>query len=442
MSIIPPSVSTYLQDYAPEGWLIAYWLDKNREYNVLVLYQKDGEYRFSIGAFPEVVGHWGHQLTGGDYNIEEIKDLLGHGLWDADEVMKERLRSLTYRIESGWEIDDILSSYRKIEPFKPNLPHRGPHLSNEGQYRTITALVNAISDENMAIASETARKLASMGLTEDDGPLFVRNALLKFRKRKSRDVSKPNGHTAPPPSETKKETIPSRSAPSVTTKRRIESVRQQLARTFPAYALMLTGSPLLILVLGVIYGSSLTSGKEDYLWVLFIACGIWGFFAGVVKLCRFKHPGAVFTFALLTALGVLSWGHYVDYDWQAKEVLYQRVHNDIIPRGRWVPGTKTYRAFQPEEIESYPSEWKKLERNELYVQYLRRTLRDDRADGFLDHLRVRAKEGFVTPPHGKWPASYRGGFWVWWAWGVHAFLFFVAALLSAASSFMESNSNK
>lgn len=193
MNNIPQTVSTYLHDYAPKGNLIGYWFDKNNEYNVLVLYQRDGKFRFSVGAFPEVVGHWGHQLTGGDYDLEEVKGQLDYGFWDADEPTIGRIRALIGHIETGLSLDEMRADYRALcDPydvfkfFKPLEPRRGPHLTNEGQYRTVSVLVKALSDGNSATAGEAARKLASMGITENDGPLFVRDALSGFRKRQAK----------------------------------------------------------------------------------------------------------------------------------------------------------------------------------------------------------------------------------------------------------------
>lgn len=448
MKTIPSIVLTYLQHYAPKGNLIGYWLTKDREYNVLVLYQRDGEFWFDLAAFPEIVGHWGHQLSGRDYSLKDIKSSIDSGFCGADEQTKERLRILINRIENGLDIEEILAVCQKacdpsgaLEPHKPRLTLRGPSLTSDGQYRNISALVNALADENSEIAVQSAQKLAAMGITEDDGPLFARDALLSFRKRQTKANRLIQTAPAVPifSDSAKREEIgipPKPPSPNITELKE-EGIQSQPMRAALAYVLMLLGCPALVLALGVVYGAALTAGKFDYLWAFFIACGIWGFFVGVVKLCRFKHPRIVFIFAILTALGVLLWGHYVDYDWQAKDALYQRVQYNVIPRGRWVPGTHKYRVFQPDELAQYPQEWKKLNRDELYVQYLRWTLQDERAGGFFDHLRVRAKEGVVTPRFGKWPTSFRAGFWVWWAWAVHAFLFFAAALLSAAASFME-----
>lgn len=190
MSNLPNTVSTYYHDYAPKGYLIAYWLDQRREYNILVLYQRDDKCRFSVGAFPEVVGHWGHQLTGGDYSLEEIKGQLDYGFWEADEPTIDRIRALIGHLESGLNMDRMLADYRELcdpydvfKAFKHLTPRRGPRLTNDGQYRTVSVLVQALADANTAIAAEAAQKLVSMGITENDGPLFARNALLMFRKK-------------------------------------------------------------------------------------------------------------------------------------------------------------------------------------------------------------------------------------------------------------------
>ncbi len=187
---IPKTVSTYFHDHAPKGSLIGYWVDKRNEYNVLILYLRDGEFRFSVGAFPEVVGHWGHQLTGGDYNLEETKGQLDYGFWDADEPTMDRIRTLIGHIETGISMDGLLTDHRALcdpygifESFKPLEPHRGPRLTNVGQYRAVSILVQALADDNSAIAGEAARKLAAMGITENEGPLFARNALQIFRKK-------------------------------------------------------------------------------------------------------------------------------------------------------------------------------------------------------------------------------------------------------------------
>lgn len=193
MNNIPTTVSTYLHDYAPKGNLIDYWLDKRNEYNVLVLYQCDGKFRFSVGAFPKVVGHWGHQLMGGDYNLEEVKGQLDCGFWDADEATIDRIKALIGHIETGLSRDEMQTDYRALcDPydvfkfFKPLEPHRGPHLTNEGQYRTVSVLVKALSDENSTLAGEAIQKLASIGITENEGPLFARDALSGFRKKQGK----------------------------------------------------------------------------------------------------------------------------------------------------------------------------------------------------------------------------------------------------------------
>ncbi|MEW6302265.1 MAG: hypothetical protein AB1705_02265 [Verrucomicrobiota bacterium] len=94
MPRLPDTIATYLADFAPKGELIGYWIDKRGDYNVLVVYVRDGETRFNVGAFPPVVGHWGHQLFGGDYDIEGIKHHLAYGLWDAPEEIKERVKTM------------------------------------------------------------------------------------------------------------------------------------------------------------------------------------------------------------------------------------------------------------------------------------------------------------------------------------------------------------
>jgi hypothetical protein len=191
MNAIPGTVSTYLHDHAPKGRLIGYWLDVNREYNVLILYRRDGEFRFSVGAFPAVVGHWGHELTGGDYSLEETGRQLDYGFWNADEALKDRVRTLIARLEQHLEADDILAECRAVcdpqgrfDPSEPAGPRRGPDLRHEAQFRVVSALANALAGEDPALAEASARKLASMGITENDGPLFARNALLTFRKRR------------------------------------------------------------------------------------------------------------------------------------------------------------------------------------------------------------------------------------------------------------------
>lgn len=195
-------------------------------------------------------------------------------------------------------------------------------------------------------------------------------------------------------------------------------------------------------MLGIVYGEALSVGKPDYLWATMIACVIWFFFVGVVKLCRFDRVTTVFVLSLLTSAGVLAWGHYVNYDWNAKAGLYQAVQKGSNPRGQWVVGTRTYRRVPPEEMEQFPAEWKTLGRDELYVRYLRRVLQEDDAGGFFDHLRARAKTGIVSGPTRKFAASHRAGFWMWWAWSVHALLFFAASLLSAAASLMQREDEK
>ena len=190
MPRIPSIVSDYLYYHAPPGDLIGYWFSAEREYNVVVLYRRNDEYRFSVGAFPEVVGHWGHQLTGGDYDAAEMAQLLRDGFWGADEAMKERMRLLVDRIENHAGIEDMVARCRAIHkphgasnPPLPVEPRRGPRLTTEAQFRVVSSLVTALADADPAIAAEAAAKLGARGITENGGPLFARDALLKFRKK-------------------------------------------------------------------------------------------------------------------------------------------------------------------------------------------------------------------------------------------------------------------
>ena len=211
---------TYFRDHSPKGDFIAYWPDKNHEYNVLILYQREGEYRFSLEVFPEVVSHWSHQISGWTCAIGEIKEQLDRGLRDTSERTKERVRVLVEHIENGLGIDDIISACRQeydprgvLKPFKPSLPFRGPRLTSEGQYRTVLILANALADDDLEIAGESVRKLAAMGITEDDGPLFARNALLSFRKRQASAArltpTASAAATSPDSAERKEKSIPS-----------------------------------------------------------------------------------------------------------------------------------------------------------------------------------------------------------------------------------------
>lgn len=192
MITVPGTVSTYLHDYAPKGRLIAYWRDASREYSVLVLYRHDGEFRFSVGAFPEVVGHWGHQLEGGDYSLEETQRQLDCGFWGADEPLKERVRTLVARLMNHEDAGDILAECRAVcdpqgrfDPPGPPELHQGPNFRYEGEFRVIAALVQDLRNENHARAEEAVLELATMGISENHGPLFARNALLAWRKRQA-----------------------------------------------------------------------------------------------------------------------------------------------------------------------------------------------------------------------------------------------------------------
>lgn len=95
----PPTVREYLSHWAPKGEFFDYWIDKDGNYNVLVICQQDGEYRFNVDAFPQVVGHWGHQLMGGTYTTKDMQYHLEHGLWEAGDHIKERLRAFLATIE-------------------------------------------------------------------------------------------------------------------------------------------------------------------------------------------------------------------------------------------------------------------------------------------------------------------------------------------------------
>lgn len=193
MNRMPDSVVTYLSDWAPSGYLIAYWLDKRGDYNVLLLLRSGPDYRFEVAAFPKVVGHWGHELGGGVYTPVELQQALASGLWDADEGILGRVGTLIAHIEHGYEIDEMLAACEALyDPeggFNPDRQPEsvsGPLFSNEGQFRHIEALVEALSAANPEVAREAASKLAAMKITENTGPLFARTAVQAYRKRVSR----------------------------------------------------------------------------------------------------------------------------------------------------------------------------------------------------------------------------------------------------------------
>lgn len=193
MNRMPDTVLTYLSNWAPTGCLIAYWLDKRGDYNVLILTRRGQEYRFEVGAFPKMVGHWGHQLGGGVYSPADLKQQLAYGLWDADAWVLGQVQVLIEHIENGYEIDDILAACEAIydpeggfNPDRTPEPIRGPQFSSDGQFCHISTLVEALSATDPVIANEAARKLAAMEITENAGPLFARTALLAYRKRVSR----------------------------------------------------------------------------------------------------------------------------------------------------------------------------------------------------------------------------------------------------------------
>jgi hypothetical protein len=193
---IPGTVLTYLRDHAPKGDPIGYWLDKQRYYNVLILHRNDGEFSFSVGAFPETVGHWGHELTGGVCGVADLKRQLDCGFWEADAAVRERAAMLIEQIESGVGIDAMIALCRAVcdpggvlECFKPRLPLHGPRLTNEGQFHSVAGLVQALADGNAQLAAASAGKLAAMGINENDGPLFAREALRKYRKRREKTVN-------------------------------------------------------------------------------------------------------------------------------------------------------------------------------------------------------------------------------------------------------------
>jgi hypothetical protein len=112
-----------------------------------------------------------------------------YGLWDASEEIRERIKTVIHHIEMGDPAEEITSICHTFYdhdglfgPFKTSLPLRGPKLTNEAQFRTVSDLLRKLSHENADIAREAAGKLNAMGITEDDGPLFARASLLNYRK--------------------------------------------------------------------------------------------------------------------------------------------------------------------------------------------------------------------------------------------------------------------
>ena len=107
---MPAAVKEFLRDHclqdAPNGVLLGYWLDTNEEYNVLVVFLKDGEFRFIISAFPKVVAAWGHQLNGNELGPEDIEHYFPN--WDPDEAAKATLRRVLEVIKNGAKsLDDL-----------------------------------------------------------------------------------------------------------------------------------------------------------------------------------------------------------------------------------------------------------------------------------------------------------------------------------------------
>ena len=62
-------------------------------------------------------------------------------------------------------------------------PRRGPSLTTTAQFHAVSELVAQLGSGEAGIAADAARKLAAMGFNENDGPLFARDALLKYRQR-------------------------------------------------------------------------------------------------------------------------------------------------------------------------------------------------------------------------------------------------------------------
>lgn len=189
MHRFPRTVSDYLHDHAPAGHLIGYWQDARREFNVLILHRPDAAYRFSIATFPEIIGHWGHQLVGGDYDTTGIALQLRDGLWGADAPTKARLGRLLDCLKSGLDVEGIIAELRAefdpeghFCPQNPPEPRRGPSLTTTEQFRLVAELVANLGSPDAELAADSASKLAAMGINENDGPLFARDALLKFRR--------------------------------------------------------------------------------------------------------------------------------------------------------------------------------------------------------------------------------------------------------------------
>ncbi len=91
---LPPTVDDFLRNHGPDGTLIAHWIDRQLDFNVLVLCERDGMPWFDARAFPQQVDHWDRQVMGDRYSVDEMTVLLAHGLWDADGASVERVRQV------------------------------------------------------------------------------------------------------------------------------------------------------------------------------------------------------------------------------------------------------------------------------------------------------------------------------------------------------------
>jgi hypothetical protein len=107
--------------------------------------------------------------------------------------------------DSAIGLDAIVAGYREVygwdprgyEDYRPRRPWERPRPSpfrHEAQYERIRALVAGLADPNLEKARQSVQKLATMGVTEDQGPLFAREALWLFRKHRLEPGAPSRGH--------------------------------------------------------------------------------------------------------------------------------------------------------------------------------------------------------------------------------------------------------
>ena len=149
---------------------------------------------------------------------------------------------------------------------------------------------------------------------------------------------------------------------------------------------------MLVIVLGLFFGAVAAQGS--YLYGFLIAVALGAALAAIARLGRVRHTGLAIVAGLLTALGVLVWGHAVGYQ-EARDAAYHHVQREST--GRFDPA------------------WKALPREQLFPLYMARMLEEPVPDASVrTYLRFQASVGFEERVRGRRRISV--GPWVWIGW--------------------------